>query len=262
MKLELKGRNALVCGASEGIGAAIARQLAKIGANVTILSRNKDKIDKQLANLDTSQGNTHDWVVADLSDPDVAASEVRRRIDDGRNYHVLVNNSGGPPPGAITDAKISDFQSAIRAHLFASQLLTRELVPGMKSDGWGRIINIISVGARRPIDNLGVSNTVRGAMMSWSKTLATELAPYGITVNNILPGHTDTSRLRSLMEKKSKKSSKSIQEIEAEMQALNPMGRFGKPEELGYLGAFLASDYASYITGVSIPVDGGFLKCL
>jgi 3-oxoacyl-[acyl-carrier protein] reductase len=262
MEITLKGRNALVCGASKGIGRAIATQFAEMGAHVTILARNEKELEKAHSGMDTSGGQTHDYIAADLSHPDMAAADVRRKIDDGRIYHILVNNSGGPAPGRAIDGKISEYEAGMRAHLFASQLLARELVPGMKAEAYGRIINIISIGARQPVDNLGVSNTVRGAMRSWSKTISAELGPYGITVNNILPGHTDTERLRSLNNNNAEKEGISVNQFQARLQSKIPAGRFAKPEEPAYLAGFLASDFAAFINGVSIPVDGGFLKCL
>jgi 3-oxoacyl-[acyl-carrier protein] reductase len=260
MNINLQDKTALVCGASKGIGKAIAVQLASAGANVIIVARDI----KELKNVHSQLGGlgSHNYITADLQNPDLAVASIFSQLPSRDGVDILINNTGGPPSGSLIKNNSEDFYLAIQRHLFASHQLVQEVTPGMKSRNWGRIINIISVSVRQPIPNLGVSNTVRGAMASWAKTLAGELGPHCITVNNILPGQTATDRLYYLIEGIANTSGKSVQTVEQEMMEQIPVGRFAKPEEMGYLATFLASDFAAFINGVSIPVDGGFLKSI
>ena len=176
--------------------------------------------------------------------------------------HILVNNSGGPPPGTVRGASEDAFLAAYRAHLLANQALAEAVVPGMLHDGYGRIVNIISTSVKEPIAGIGVSNVTRGAVASWAKTLARELAPHGITVNNVLPGSTHTPRIEQIIAARSKKTGGSTDAVTAEMEAEVPMGRFADPSEVAAAVAFLASPAASYITGINVPVDGGRTRSL
>ncbi len=262
MDLSLAGKRALVCGSTQGIGKAAAVELALLGAEITLLARNPDKLRAVADELPRAGDVRHHWVAADLGDVAAVQEGVRTLHERGGTYHVLVNNTGGPPGGTAIDAPPQAYIDAFTAHLIASQLLTQCVVPGMKADGFGRIINIISTSVKAPIANLGVSNTIRGAVASWAKTLAGELAPYGITVNNVLPGYTETDRLTSLVAARAAKSGASTQLVEKELLAGIPAGRFAKPQELGAAVAFLASPAAAYINGINLPVDGGRLPTL
>ncbi|MCB9267077.1 MAG: SDR family oxidoreductase [Lewinellaceae bacterium] len=259
MNLDLRGKNALVCGSSKGIGKAAAVEIAKLGANVTLVSRSADTMAAIVHELEDSQGQRHDFLVADFSKPSDLKRKVRGLVG-AKPIHILVNNTGGPPAGPILEAEEQAFQEAFTRHLICNHLLVQAVVPGMKKEGYGRIINVISTSVKAPLDNLGVSNTVRAAVANWAKTLANELGPEGITVNNILPGATNTGRLQEIIENKAKASGRSTGEVIAAMQAGIPLRRFAKPEETGAAIAFLASPAAAYITGVALAVDGGRLK--
>jgi len=253
----LDNKRALVCGSSQGIGRACAIELARAGAEVTLVARNEQTLRAALAELPTEGGQRHHYLVADFVDPAAVQAKVKADVESLGPYQILVNNTGGPPPGPIVDASPEAFRSAFSSHLIGNQLLVQTLLPGMKKSGYGRIINIISSSVMVPIRNLGVSNTTRGAVANWGRTLAAELAPFGITVNNILPGYVDTQRLRSLFKVKGERAGKTVEEIEQQTIAAIPMGRLGDPLELGTVVAFLASPAASYVTGVNLPVDGG-----
>lgn len=262
MNIDLSGRNALVCGSSQGIGYSIAKIFSECGANITLLARNEEALIKAVDTLDISSGNYHNYVVADFTDTDLVKNQIQKYLNTGNLFHILVNNTGGPAPGLISEADSQSFIHAFNMHLINSQNLTKELLPGMINERFGRIINVISISVKQPIENLGVSNTIRGAMASWSKTMSKELAGYGITVNNILPGYTNTERLKSLFKKNAESQNVSPEDIEKKILTGIPAGRIAAQNEPAYLAAFLASDYASYINGVSIPVDGGFLSCI
>jgi 3-oxoacyl-[acyl-carrier protein] reductase len=262
MKIDLTGKRALVCGSSQGIGRAIALQFASCGASVVLVARNEDSLRKVLRELPASKTQNHNFIVADFSDPDSLRTKIQNFTSENPPVHILVNNTGGPKGGEIHKAETSEFESAFRNHVICSQILVQALYEGMKQENYGRIINIISTSVKQPIKNLGVSNTIRAAMANWSKTLSVELAPFGITVNNILPGATKTERLYGLFEARSKASGKSQEEIKSEWLAEIPVGRFGEPEEFGYAAAFLASPMAGYINGINLPIDGGRLNCL
>ncbi len=256
MNLSLIGKNALVSGSTQGIGKAIAIELALLGANVTLLARNETALLESLKDLDTSRGQIHHVEVADFADTQ-SVSNAATKITQQRNIHILVNNSGGPSAAPITTENSDKFIAIFNQHLICNQILAQAVLNGMKADAYGRIINVISTSVKQPLKNLGVSNTIRGAVASWAKTWSFEVAPFGITVNNVLPGATATNRLKTLIEIKSGKTNNSIDAVEAEMLHEIPAGRFGEPSEIASLAAFLASPAAAYINGTSIPVDGG-----
>ena len=256
MNLSLKEKNAVICGSTQGIGLAIAKELALLGANCTLIARNEEALKKVIPDLDTSLGQRHGFHIADFSKPD----EVRTMIEEHVKHHavhILVNNTGGPPAGMIMDAKEEDFLKAFNQHLICNHILTKAVVPSMKKEGYGRIINIISTTVRIPLKNLGVSNTIRGAVASWAKTMANELGQFNITVNNLLPGNISTQRLASLIGTNAKMANTDADKIEQSMKNEIPMKRFGEPAEIAAVAAFLASPAGSYVSGVSIPVDGG-----
>lgn len=261
MNLSLHGRRAVVCGSTAGIGRACAMALAGLGAQVTLISRSPDKLKAVCDELPRVE-LPHSFIAAEFSDGLSVKAAADTLRHDARGHHILINNTGGPPAGTAIDAEPAAFLAAFGAHLIAGQLFTQAVVPGMKAASYGRVINIISTSVKAPIPNLGVSNTIRGAMASWAKTLATELGPFGITVNNILPGFTSTDRLTSLLSTRAAKQKVSEAEVAREIIAGIPAGRFAAPEEIGAAAAFLASPAAAYINGINLPVDGGRLQSL
>ena len=256
MKTSLAGRRALVCGASQGIGRACAEALAGAGASVTVLARQSASLEAVRASLGDGE---HHCLVADLSQWEEAGRIVAEHVAATGPMHILVNNSGGPKAGPAIDAEPEDFLAGLIPHVLGSQVMARALVPGMRSAGYGRIINIVSTSVVTPITGLGVSNVVRGAMGNWMRILASELGPDGITVNNILPGFVGTDRLDSLMEGRAKRQGTTAAEVEAGWKSTIPAGRFAEPAEIGAVCAFLASSAASYVSGVNLPVDGARL---
>ena len=261
MNLSLIEKNALIGGASAGIGRATAIELAALGANVTLLARTESTLQETLAALDTKQGQQHRYIVADFSDSAALLEKVRQLLND-TDIHILVNNTGGPPGGPITEATESAFASAWHNHLICNQLLAQAVLPGMKKAGYGRILNIISTSVKEPLDNLGVSNTTRWAVAGWAKTWANEVGQWGITVNNVLPGYTSTGRLKEIVEKRAAASGQSAETVEAQFKSHVPARRFAEPAEVAAAVAFLASPAAGYINGVNLPVDGGRTKSL
>ena len=239
--IDLSGKRALVCGGTGGIGKAAAKAIRDCGADVVILSRS------------ASGKNT---IACNLEDLDSLNNSVSKEIKNNGNFDILINNSGGPPSGPLIDAKPVDFEKAFLRHVLASQTLVQLVLPGMKEANYGRIINIISTSVKEPIVGLGVSNTIRGAMASWSKTFSKELPP-SITINNVLPGFTATERLEELKQTLSKQKGISPNEVEKTWLSTVPEGRLADPSELGQVIAFLASPAASFVRGVSLPVDGG-----
>jgi len=257
MNLDLTGKRALVCGSTQGIGKAAAIELALFGADVTLVARNEEALKKTILELDSSKKQKHSYVCADFTDPQVLKQKVEQYIKDNGVINILVNNTGGPASGPVVNAKPEDFINTFSNHLICNHLLVQAVVEGMKTSGYGRIINIISTSVKQPLKGLGVSNTIRAAVANWSKTLSMELGPNGITVNNVLPGMTNTARIRSLLETKSKNTGKSVAELEKEMLSEIPMGRIAQANEVANAVAFLASPAAAYISGINIPVDGG-----
>lgn len=258
MNLNLKNKNALVCGSTQGIGKATAMALAEEGVNVTLLARNESALKSVLTELPNSGGQKHSYLVADFSDPE----NVKNTIAKNNNFHILINNTGGPKSGSIYEASPEQFSDAFQMHVVVNQILVQALVPFMKSEGYGRIINIISTSVKEPIPGLGVSNTIRNAVANWSKTMAGELAEFGITMNNVLPGFTDTARLDQIITAKANKANTSEEEMTKMMKGYVPAKRFAKPEETAAAVTFLASEKASYINGINLPVDGGRTKSL
>lgn len=254
MELGLHTKRALVCGASDGIGKATALMLAAEGARVTLLARNAEKLK---AVLDSMPGEGHQVLLADMDFPESVQRIIQEHIQEGNRYDILVNNSGGPASGPLANARSEEFLLAFNRHLICGHILAQALLPGMKEAGYGRIINIISTSVKAPLPNLGVSNTIRGAVASWAKTLANENAAWGITVNNVLPGATLTGRLQSIMENKSARLNTELSAVEEEMRSEIPMKRFAGADEIAAAVTFLASEKASYITGINVPVDGG-----
>lgn len=261
MNIKFTNKHALVCGSTAGIGKATAIILARLGATVTLVARNEDKLKKTLTTLSRDSGQNHDYLVADFSKPEALRNTIEKAVED-KTYHVLINNTGGPKGGPIISAKTDEFEKAFAMHVICNQILVQALVPGMKKANFGRVINIISTSVKQPIDNLGVSNTIRGAVASWSKTMANELGPFGITVNNVLPGFTATGRLDDVIAARMNRSGKSEDEVTEAMRNAVPARRFAKPEEVAQAVVFLASESAGYINGVNLPVDGGRTKAL
>ncbi len=254
-----------MCGGSRGIGKACAIEFARLGAEVTLVARDASTLEhvaKALPAGDTSSPHQHQWLSADFDDPETLQRIVREHLAGHGPAHILLNNTGGPPAGAIVDADPEAFMGTFSRHLVCNHLLVQAVLPGMKGSGYGRVINIISTSVKQPIKGLGVSNTVRGAVASWAKTLAGELAPLGITVNNILPGATMTDRLREIIRSRATSSGTPEATVEQGMRADIPAGRFAEPEEIAAAAGFLASPTAGYITGTSLPVDGGRTGCL
>lgn len=256
MNLSLEGKKAIVCGSTQGIGLAIAEELALLGASCTLLARNEEGLKEAVQKLDTQLRQQHGYLVADFSRPD----ELKKIIEAyaaKNTVHILINNTGGPAAGPITEATEEAFLNTFNQHLICNHILTKAVIPSMKKEGYGRIVNIISTSVKIPLKNLGVSNTIRGAVASWAKTMANELGQFNITVNNVLPGFTSTQRLSTLMDNIAKKGNTVVDIVEKNMVEEVPMKRFADASEIAAVAAFLASPAASYINGVSIPVDGG-----
>ena len=256
MDLKLDGKNAVVCGSTQGIGKASAYELALLSADITLIARDEKKLKSVVKDLPTPLGQKHDYLVADFNSPESLQSGLEKHFSR-ETFHILVNNTGGPAPGTAFDAKSDEFIKAFTNHLLCNQVLAQALVPGMKKSGYGRIINIISTSVKQPIRGLGVSNTIRGAVANWAKTLSLELGPFGITVNNVLPGTAMTGRLDTLIKNRAKKGNKTVEDVKREMIAEIPAGRIADASEVAAAVAFLASPAAGYINGINLPVDGG-----
>lgn len=256
MNLSLEGKNALICGSSQGIGYAIAEELALMGANCILLARNEENLKTSVEALDISIRQQHAYYVIDFNNQS-AVKELISQITSQQTIHVLINNSGGPAAGPIVEATEEQFLQAFNQHLVINHILTKAVMQGMKKDGYGRIINIISTSVRIPLKNLGVSNTIRGAVASWAKTMSNELGQFGITVNNVLPGFTRTKRLQALIENTAKRGNVLVDIVERNMMEEVPLKRFGEAAEIAAVAAFLATPAAAYVNGTSIPVDGG-----
>ncbi|HEY8681631.1 MAG TPA: SDR family oxidoreductase [Rhodanobacter sp.] len=262
MQLDLSGRHALVCGASQGIGRASAIELAELGAHVTLLARSADALKSIAENLPRPYASQrHDWRSVDMLDT-ASLHATATEIAASQPVHILINNTGGPPGGPAHAATLAAFETAFRQHLLGGQTLLQALLPGMRSSGYGRIVNVISTSVKEPIAGLGVSNTVRAAVAGWAKTLSAELAADGITVNNVLPGYTRTSRLDGLLAAQASATGRSEDEIAQALLATVPARRFGEAGEVAAVIAFLCTPAAAYVNGVSIAVDGGRTRAL
>ncbi|TAE22184.1 MAG: SDR family oxidoreductase [Candidatus Kapaibacterium sp.] len=257
------GKTALVCGSTQGIGRAIAEALAEAGASVILAARNESALQAAYTELPTPSKQQHRYLVADFSRLENVQESMQHFLSKNNEpIHILVNNTGGPAPGTIHQASTDAFVQAFSQHLLCNQFLVQSLLPRMKEATYGRILNVISTSVKQPIPNLGVSNTIRGAVSSWAKTLSFELAQFGITVNNLLPGYIQTSRLDSLVQSTSKSKEIAEDAVISQMLQTIPAGRFGEARELAMLAAFLASPLAGYINGTSIAVDGGRTSAL
>ncbi len=256
MNTDLTGKRALVCGSTQGIGKATAIELAMLGASITLVARNEEKLQEFVKHLPADDTESHHYLVADFTDPFSLKTAVDKYLVD-HTIDILINNTGGPPGGQAIEAGLDEFTNAFSQHLICNQILSQATTPWMIENKWGRIINIISTSVKTPLRGLGVSNTIRGAVASWSKTLSLELAPYGITVNNVLPGFTMTARLEFLINGRMQKEGKSFDEVVKAMESDIPAGRIGNAHEVAAMAAFLATPAASYVNGVNIPVDGG-----
>ena len=261
MDLGLRGRHALVCGGSEGIGRAAAHELALLGADVTVLARRADVLARVAGELPHEGAQCHGFVAADVSAHDTLRAKVEALVA-ARPVHILVNNTGGPPGGPAHAADAAAYLDAFQRHLLASHLLVQAVLPGMRTDAWGRIVNVISTSVREPIPNLGVSNTIRGAVASWAKTLSRELAALGITVNNVLPGYTETARIAQILRDRAAATGQTEDAIADGMRKGVPAGRFAKPAEIAAAIAFLCTPAAAYVNGVSLAVDGGRMQSI
>jgi 3-oxoacyl-[acyl-carrier protein] reductase len=256
MNISLENKHAMVCGSTQGIGKAAAIEMASLGAKITLVARNETELQNVCKELPQKFSQKHDYFSADFTKPEELKAKIEKYVA-GKTVHILINNTGGPKGGPITEAKTEEFIAAFNQHLVCNHILVQAVLEGMKKEKYGRIINIISTSVKQPIKGLGVSNTIRAAVANWSKTLAGEVARYGITVNNILPGSTDTQRLSTLHEAIAKRESKNIESVREDWVKEIPMGRFAMPEEIANAIAFLSSPAASYITGINLPVDGG-----
>jgi 3-oxoacyl-[acyl-carrier protein] reductase len=257
MDLDLRNKTALVCGASQGLGLACATELALLGANVIVASRSDDKLRSVVKQLDTAKGQKHRFLVLDLAQPEMVKQTVQSFLAKGNAVHILINNAGGPPSGPMIDTDAAEMEKAFRTHVISSHLLAQLVVPGMISASFGRIVNIVSTSVKQPINGLGISNLVRAAVANWAKTLANEIAGFGITVNNVLPGYTNTDRLNYLFSKQAADQGLTKEDILERTIAAIPAKRVGEPAEFGAAVAFLCSPAAAYINGINLPVDGG-----
>jgi len=257
MNLDLKNKRAIVCGSTQGIGKAVAMELALLGANVTLIARNEQALKQTKSELSNNGSQLHSYICADFSEPQKLKELVEQFIQRSGFVNILVNNTGGPPAGPIVNAKVDEFLSAFNNHLVCNHLLTQACIEGMKQSGYGRVINIISTSVKQALPNLGVSNTIRAAVGNWAKTMANELGKFGITVNNVLPGATATQRLSNIIDNKALKTNTNNDDVKKEMLQEIPLGRFADAIEIAGAVAFLASPAAAYINGINLPVDGG-----
>jgi 3-oxoacyl-[acyl-carrier protein] reductase len=261
MDLGLRGKRALVLGASRGLGLAIARCLAAEGAIVTLCGRNRDALTQAVGDLMVG-GAEADFLQLDLADPAQRRSALDNLLADGRGYDILINNGGGPAPGAVGSVATEQWHAAFDSMVTALFEVTARVLPGMRERGWGRVINLVSSGVVQPIPNLGVSNALRASIIGWAKTLAAEVAGEGVTVNSVIPGRIATARVGELDEAAAQRSGSTSEAIAKASRASIPMGRYGEPEEFADAVAFLASIRAGYITGTSLRVDGGLIRSI
>lgn len=257
MNLDLTGKTALVGGSTQGIGKATAIELALLGANVTLIARNENRLKQVIAELNAEKGQKHRYIVSDFGQEGAVKTAVEAYLAQNPDVHILINNTGGPAGGPLINAQLAEFIQTFHNHLLNNQILVQAVVPSMQKAGYGRIVNIISTSVKQPIIGLGVSNTIRGAVAQWAKTLSLELGRYGITVNNVLPGYTKTARLDSTIAMRAQNAGKSIEEVTAALEREIPIGRFATPEEVAAAAAFLCTPAAASISGINVPVDGG-----
>jgi 3-oxoacyl-[acyl-carrier protein] reductase len=262
MNLNLKNKNALVCGSTQGIGWASAVELALMGANVILFARNEKSLQEQVNKLESTGDQKHSYLVADFDDNQSVKKAIARYLENGQSIHILINNTGGSTGGNIIEEDEEKFRAVFEKHLINNQTLVKAVFPGMKAAGFGRIVNVISVSVKQPILGLGVSNTVRWAVACWAKTLSKEIGAFGITVNNVLPGLTETQRLIQVNKMRADSMHVSVNEVEENQKKDIPIRRFAKPEEVAAAVAFLCSDAAGAITGINLPVDGGLSNSL
>lgn len=262
MDLKLNEKTAFVCGSTQGIGKASAEALAKLGARVVLIARNAAALQTVCQSLETPDHQQHSFIQADFTKPDELQENIAEFLKDNSAVHILINNTGGPPGGEAAAARTDEFTAAFSQHLICNQILMQAVVPGMKDAGYGRIINVISTSVKQPIAGLGVSNTIRGAVANWAKTLSKELASFGITVNNVLPGMTNTRRLAYVIQVTAEKAGKSVDDVRKKMISQIPAARLAEAEEVANAVAFLASPAAGYINGINLPVDGGRTQSL
>ena len=255
--LSLRGRHALVGGSTQGIGRACAEAFARAGASVTLVGRNPDGLKQVLGGLHVGEGAIHRTLLVDYSDWRAVGREVDAHVKAHGTVHIVLHNTGGPAPGTAIEAKPEDLAKGFELHVLTGQSIVQACAPGMREANYGRIINITSTLVLTPIRGLGVSNTVRAAVANWARSLAGELAPFGITVNTILPGFTKTARLEAIFKGRASRSGSSVDEIERGAIATIPAGRLGEASEIASVALFLASPAASYVNGVNLPVDGG-----
>ncbi len=255
MDLSLHGKRALICGGTDGIGKASALLMADRGASITLLARNQKKLDKVKYELSTNEDQHHETICADFNDIDSLENVLSANLES--HIDILVNNSGGPHGGPLIESDPEEFRIGFERLLVANQVIAKAVVPSMQTKGCGRIINIISTSVNQVIPGLGVSNSIRGAVAQWGKTLALELGPDGITVNNVLPGYTETNRLEELVEAKSKALGVTQDEIKSSWAGNTTLRRLGQPLEIAKGVAFLASESAAYINGYNLSIDGG-----
>ena len=256
MDLSLIGKNAIISGGSQGIGKAIAIELAALGATCILFARNENSLKNTISELSVSAGQKHHYHVVDFNEA-TSLKKIIQEITSSVDIDILINNTGGPAAGLILEAEELAFENAFKQHVICNQILTQAVVPAMKKNKFGRIINVISTSVRIPLANLGVSNTIRAAVASWSKSMSNELAEYGITVNSLLPGFIATTRLDAVATHFALKENIDKSSMEEKMRLSVPAKRFGLPSEIAAVAAFLASPAASYVNGISIPVDGG-----
>lgn len=259
MEVSLKGKTALVGGSSKGIGLAVAKQLAASGASVCLMARDESKMKEIIKNLKSNHGQVHHFLQLDFSDFNSFKDKLEVFFKENK-IDILVNNTQGPPSGNSLSKSIQDYQISFDLLFKNIVYATTLAIPHMKSQGWGRIVNIASISVREPLNYLVLSNTIRAAVVTWGKSLSFDIAQYGITVNSILTGYFDTERITKLNLAKAKSMNISESQVLSAMKEMIPIKRLGIPEEYGYLVSFLASNKAAYINGTAIPIDGGLLK--
>ena len=261
MNISLKNKKALVGGSSGGIGKAIAQQLAESGASVTLMSHSEEKLHNIVNDLPTDQGQQHQYLAVDFNNFNDYKKVITKYFENN-SVDILVNNTQGPAAGNALEKQVNDYQEAFDL-LFKTVVFTTELaLTAMMANNWGRIINVASVSVKEPLSYLALSNSIRAAVVTWAKSLATDVGKHNITVNNVLTGYFDTDRITQLNAKKAEQLGIEASLVRKEMESRVAVQRIGKPEEYGYLASFLASDKAAYITGTNIPIDGGLLKSL